>query len=279
MSVVFTVPTSAAPPIELALRGVHREGLVSSPELEGVWAEGVTRLHLPGRSTRGVEVALDPEELTVRMLSLASEDDWALGGQILGNIAAWAGVAIESDHHGTVPASELGQIIDGAWLELAKSGVGTVSALIASGRGPITIPGAVRDVCLGARTVADWGRDRDDATAARWLEEIRRIQYLERSLPGAVFGGKFTLTTKDDEERSLAIWTPAPHWGMPDVELVCIGGLTEEEKPLLIPQQAVETIAEGHWGWLDERQRLISTFDESRWPELRDRASAHAVLV
>ena len=281
MSILFDIPTTSPPPMDVVLRGIDVGLMAARPVLPaaGAWPDGTTSLHLPRCSTRATELTWRAGSFTVKVFSLASESDWKLALRLVENVGHWAAVAIDCDTFNTMTADELCQGIPGdTWRTQAKSGIRAVSALIHEGRGPIEIPGPVRSFYVGPRMLDTLHGSDDEETVSRWMAAMLRLQYFGLDDDREHFAGLFEAQRPGGGESfQFVIWTPNLTCGLPAVPLVAIGGEDENDNDVIfVPADAVQSLAEGQWDWLDEKQRVVFGFDEARWPELRRKARRFA---
>jgi hypothetical protein len=277
VSTLFEIRTTAPPPIDVVQHGADVDLVVARPALPatGPWPDGTIRLHLPRSSTRSTDITWKAGAVTVRVFSLASASDWILALRLVENVARWAGAGIAAESFGDMTADELGQRIpDDTWREQARSGVRAVTALVSDGRGPIEIPGPVRSFHVGSRTLETLrGRD-DDETVSRWVAAMLRVQYFGLDDATEHFAGVFQAHRREGGEPfQFAIWTPNRACALPAVPLIAISGDDQQDRDVIfIPADAVDSLADGRWAWLDEKQRVVFGFDEAHWPELRRNA-------
>jgi hypothetical protein len=281
LSFTFTVSAPTPPPAPALLEQLAPDLRVRDGE-EAVteWPERLLFLHREEISTRAVELSWEDGELSVRTMSGSAPEDYALARALVRRAAELTGGEIHPEGHAEPIAPEdLDREFGEAWVRGMIDSAVRVSFSLARDRGPIALPGPVRDFWLGPRLAAEL----ESSGSPRWLADrllaaVRRVQYLdaERYHSSALF----RFEQRDGARRSLTVWLPAAACVLTWADYVALpeGGDGDGEV-LLIPYDAVAGLAGEHCWLLDERQLVVEPVDLEDWPTLRRRARRVSVAL
>jgi hypothetical protein len=241
----------------------------------GGWPDGdVHVVHLPGRSTRGVELSRDGRDLSVRLLTCSAAEEYALGVSLARAAAELSGTDVEAEDGWKGAPATVGDRYGAAWIaDHLRSGT-RIALTLADERGPITMSGPVRDFHLGARLAAELrAAGPEDELPERLTAAMRRAQW-----PGEEYfpASTMRLTGKaSGTSVSFAVWPPIA-CVIPFVELVVLYG-EDRDRTVPVARESVPAIAGPACAWLDERQLLLEAVPEARWPAVRAAAEPYRV--
>lgn len=262
-SVAATKPISAAALFD----ALDIEGIKSIEEFSRTspLTEGVFHLYVDGRSTRGVECALENGSFSVRLLTMASAEDFELGIQLIEAAATILEEPIEAeDSDEPLPLLGFRAQYGSEWVQgmLSSAPSAIVNIAERENRGPITIPGLLRPYHLGTRKLKLLrSAGPESEFANRLYEDLRRIQYVNLE---EYYEAK-TLVSKgaDGKEITFAAWTPEVRYWFPKVDYFVIQ--TPEGGNPFVPASVLLGLSSGKIRWLDEAQALVETFTEEEW--------------
>ncbi|HXK20941.1 MAG TPA: hypothetical protein VNG33_24185 [Polyangiaceae bacterium] len=246
-------------------------GMPEDPQRD--WATGFLHLFRHDVSTRSTSVAWVKDHVEITIRALAAPEDCELALQLVEAVAQLSGAReIQSENFGTVALTELRELHDAEWMDRqAKSGARVIAAMIDEGKGPMGIPGPVRDFWMGERTLRKLRvAGHDDAFSAQVLAEMRRVQW---TVPNQYrTAGVFVTQPKQegDKKTKLVIWLPDEHLVLSRVDQVALRAA--EDDVVLVPFDALPQLAAGVGELLDECQWLVRPVPADGWARIVARA-------
>jgi hypothetical protein len=272
MSSTISIAIRQPPPFTATLEALALADvrcLEPAPDAGAPWPHGIWHLYRDGVSTRTTEITCSEDEFAIRIFSLASIEDVALAVALAQQVATSCDVReVDAEPFGPTTVAQLPERYDSAWAESqAESGLRALAALIADGRGPMTVPGPRRTVCIGPRML----KELDGDHRALWTA-LRRIQWLPVRT-----AGEYVTKSSAKREIKLAIWL-GEEVVFPAVDYAALSLAHPDREPevFLIPAERVPELAGPRWQRLDEVQGVIAAFDADAWRELVERARAFA---
>lgn len=231
------------------------------------WPDGIRHLYRHDVSTRTTEITCSGGEFAIRMFSMASREDVALGVALAEYVAEHAGVAtVSSESGGDLAPGGLAAFYSPDWADSQiESGYAVVAAMVRDGRGPMQIPGPRRSFFVGPRVLLQLAPEHP---GQRLLEAIRHVQWIPIRTAGT-FEAKSALTDKDIR---LAMWL-GEEVVFPGVEYACIG--LDRADVFLIPASRVAELAGERWTPIDEQQGIIADCGDE-WPAIVEAARMYA---
>jgi len=265
MSHVFTVRGVRPSSFSAVCAGLalHDLRMVEEAPTADEWPEGTVHFHREDVSARNTEITRTPEGVEVRVMSMSAPEDVELALRFVEVFASELGAAtVDAEMVGEIELSRLREVFDDRWIASQwESGVRVVRALVADGRGPITVPGATRSFVVGARLLAEI------ETADGMLERMRRVQWIERE--GFRAAGRFQ-ASKDGADFTFAVLLPDEDLFVPVVDRILIEE-PKETRALFDASKLGEVIGEP-WTPLDERQGCFRALRGAAWTEIGRRA-------
>lgn len=265
MSEIFEIHCQEKPEYEHLVNALKRDGLVHYGDLYA----GNCNFYLDKVSSRGVSVSAVDNTIEVKIYSLSSPEDCALAIDIVEATARLFNGEIDSETRGEVKVEDLRDtFIYDEWLNnSAESGARVIAHLIDDGKGPMQIPGPVRDVYIGANALANFRKSGEKNLTKQFLDFVRRVQYIEKYECNA---SRFTATDKD-EEITLCIWD-GKKTIIPPVQFVMLSDDSEPPKIIKIKLEDLDKICPDHIHELDETQHILDACTPAEWTEIRQRA-------
>ncbi|HBP19255.1 MAG TPA: hypothetical protein DEA08_15885, partial [Planctomycetes bacterium] len=276
MSFSFYVTAYAPPAARLLIEQVddHGDLRVAEEIQDGPWEEGFAyHLHREGVSTRGVELCWENDQLQVRLLTLASPEDWELAFRVLEEAAAEDEVRGENGE--SAPASQVRETF-ASLCELSNEG-GTAFLVdrIQSEEAVLTLPGPVRAFCIGPRLLGELeGAGERDELTQRILGKIREVQYT-REARDYYCASVLQASVDDELAFTLTAFGPGVRYLLPEVQFVAL--VTEEDEELFLDHDSFLGLLSGWARYLDERQVFVEPLSGPNWERFLAAARACAV--
>jgi hypothetical protein len=269
MSYSFYIRTDARPRVADVVARLGFPDVVA-PDAHGPWPDGTLHIYRAGISTRATEITYEDHAFQVRILALASSEDYELALRVVDQLSALTGSQVESEEGEVFPAQRLQDIYDATWVRHMTESEPRVLGHWAKGEGEtVTIAGPVRQFHIGPRLYSELDTaGPENEFPQRILEAIRRVQY--QDLSGFIEAAVMEVSSPDGKKTiTLSVWSPenATHF----VERVEYLHLMPNNRPdglFVIPYQALPEIAKGQFAWLDENQCLVEPVSSDNWPEL-----------
>jgi hypothetical protein len=286
MSFSFYIPAPEPPDYQMLLDGldfwdVHcEEGEAEDAPREGSWPEGALHFYRDEVSTRGVEVNYENRRFQVRILSLASPEDYELALRFVESAAVLLKQPIEPEDDEPFPVEQLRERYDDEWVrDMNDSGARAVRYLINDGDQTVTSWGPHRAFHIGPRLLKELDEAGPESEFSdRLLEKMKQVQNID---PDEYYCAN-TMEAKRDENDpdekgfTFAVWGPGVFYLLPDVKyLALVRG--EEEPPIFIPKDKFAEVLPDGWEWADEKQVLVQAIDEDEWAALVERAREYEV--
>lgn len=267
MAITFAVRLARPPtPDELA-------AILDEPLLEGIegvpapWPEGeFAHLHVPGVSTRGLEIGPEHGLFTVRVLSSAAPEELAMGVRLVAGLARREGCTIQRDGSGDLDADTFEATFDAAWIAATVDEDFAKLRQLASDR-LISLPGPTRRVTFGPTVLA-----RLPGGTEPLLRLMRDVLYPNGPFEeddGLYVSHGIGLTR---DGREIVVHTLAP--GVNYFFTACDVYALMDAPPLHIPSTELARLAPEHVTPVDETCVRLRAFEEEEWAELLDRARA-----
>ncbi len=237
------------------------------------WAEQGLHLFRHDVSVRSTSVAWADDHVAVTIRALPAPEDCELALRVVEVVAELSGAAeIQSENFGALELAQLRDLHDAAWVsQQAKSGASVVAAMIRGGRGPMGMPGPVRDFWIGERLLAELtAAGEPDAFPTRVVEEMRRVQW---SVPSQYrTAGLFVAKPKAEGEKKtqLVIWLPDEHLLLSRVDSVVLRA--GDDDVVMVPFDALAELTAGFGELLDECQWLVRPVPDDDWTRIVARA-------
>ncbi|MGE0707423.1 MAG: hypothetical protein AB7N76_04260 [Planctomycetota bacterium] len=273
MSFSFHITAYAPPSPSRLVEAVDDHGdLRVAEEVGDTWPAGFAyHLHREGRSTRGVELSWEPDQLQVRLLTLASPEDWELAFRVLEEAAGDATVAAEN---GVEVAPEALRETFGELCDLTnRGGAAFLQARIREDGASLTLPGPVRAFCIGPRLLAELGEGPSEELSDRILARIRQVQYTAEAED--YYCASVLQASTDEGRFTLAAFGPGVRYLMPEVQFVALVG--EGDAELFLDYDAFLRLL-GDWArYLDERQVFVEALSGPNWQAFLRAAGACTV--
>jgi tetratricopeptide (TPR) repeat protein len=262
VSFSFYVTTYSPPLMADVIAAVDDHGdLRVAENLADPWPPGFAyHLHRAGASTRGVELCWEPDRVQVRMLTLASHEDWELAFRVLEEIAR-EGV-IETEDEREVKAVDLRSTFAGMCDQTNTAGTEFLVSRINDEGASLTLPGPVRAFCIGPRLLKELSQGSEDELPARILEQIRRVQYTGEARD-YYCASVLQASVEDDLGFTLTAFGPGVRYLLPDVQFVALVGEGDEE--LFLDYDSFLRLLGGWCRYLDERQVFVEALSGPNW--------------
>ena len=248
-------------------------GMPEDPQQD--WAEQGLYLFRRDLSTRSTGVAWAEDHVEVTIRASAAPEDCELALRLVEAVAELSGAGeIESENFGAVALAELRQLHDTKWMhQQSVSGARVVAAMINDGRGPMGVPGPVRDFWIGPRMLGELtAAGPADEFPSRLLAEMRRVQW---SVPSqyrtaGIFLSQPKPKQEGDKETKLVIWLPEEHLVLSRVDRVALRA--GDDDVVVVPFDALPELAAGAGELLDECQWLVRPVADDDWARIVARA-------
>ncbi len=295
----YTLMSELAEPPDLATVVRHLgpdvrvvEGI---PEVGWVEPEAApVHIHQVGKSTRGLEITIEGAEISVRMLSCASPDDWRLAYALLSAMCGPDATIVGEEGTTGRCATAWDDFSDVMTRELA-TGIVTIQTMIAQGH-RMEMTGPVRTVYLGPQML-----ERVGANPLHLLQAIQLVQYVDAQgfevveyrdlgdllgLPVAVGGFSVWDPTKSQAFAAGApevagtrlndfnVWDPTSRATPAQAPAL---GVQCDEGGLYIATQSIGAVAGQRVMWLDEQQFAVAASPAAELPAIVARAKEHRV--
>ena len=266
MSYSMTVSVSAPPSAAAVLRQLGAAVEVREELPAGSWPEGILHLHHVGKSTRGVEVALEDRELSVRMLACANREDWELAFRLLEAIGARE---IAGEDGTSAPLSALRTRFEQVMVRDMAFSLSSLRVLIEKGN-ELQFQGSVRDVFFGPRMLRDLG-----SNPLRWLDAIRRVQYVEQEgYEWIEYGDLGAAMGLRVDGVGFSIWDPMRDQAFAPTPYLAIAAPAGN---IYLASSSLPELLGARFAWLDEKQFAIAATPDSELAQLFERAAAVTV--
>lgn len=156
------------------------------------------------------------------------------------------------------------------WRGPAESAVRAFRHMLTIGRGPLTVPGPVRPMVVGAR-VLDALDPTDPAGAL-----VGRLRSMQWDLPWDVRDASpLEVSGPGDAKLRMAVWANEGDVVLPDSDYVILPGNEDETTILVLLWDRVGEVAGDAGRLLDERQWFLRRVDDATWERI---CAAAAVL-
>ena len=265
-AVSFSFYTTAYGPPHLAhllASADDHDDLRLAEELVDPWPEGFAfHVHRDQRSTRGVELCWESDQLQVRLLTLASPEDWELAFRLLEEAAGGQGRVRTEDGQ----ESEVSELRERFGLLCAETNAGGAAFLVArieAEQTHLTLPGPIRSFCIGPRVLEELtSAGPPDELTERLLERIREVQYspeAERHYTASVLQA----SGEDELRFTLAAFGPGVRYLLPEVQFVAL--VSDEDRELFLDYDALLLLLTGWCRYLDERQVFVEALEGANW--------------
>jgi hypothetical protein len=279
MSFSFYIAAPSPPDYETILDGldywdVHcEEDEGEESAREGPWPEGSLHFYRDNVSTRGVEVTHEGGKFQVRILTLASPEDYELALRFVESAAVLLKQQVEPEDGETLPVEQLREQYTPQWVhEMIESGARAIRFLINDGDQTITSWGAHRAFHVGPRLL----QELDEAGPPeefpdRLLAKMLEVQNIDAD---EYYCANPMEAKRDDSEEvafTFAVWGPGISYLMPDVQYVALIA-DEDVPPVFIEKENLPNVLNDGWSWLDEKQLLIDAVFEEDWVTVVERA-------
>ncbi|MCH9672811.1 MAG: DUF4299 domain-containing protein, partial [Gammaproteobacteria bacterium] len=177
MSYSFHVSDIAAPDLKQVLASLPYDDVHADVTVpDSGWPE-CAHLHREGVSVRPVETSLEGNTVAVRIFSGAAPDDYRLGLDIVANIAAVHGRAIESEDGLSVSVDELDAEYGDDWIENhSRDTFNAILDMYHNDASELQIQGVNATMRLGPRMVKSLHDSADQAQA--FYRCFRRLNYI-----------------------------------------------------------------------------------------------------
>ena len=231
-------------------------------------------IYRQGVSTRTVEVGWDGSDLSVRLMTCSSSEDYRMGLDIVRLASEHLDRDIRSEEGHELTVAEFDEVFDDEWIdEMVQSAPTALHAMVRDDGETLTIPGPTGMFFLGPKTV-DRLEEKDEPFAEAMLQAMRDTHWVD---PNNWFKASIMAMVDEDtgEERTLTVWGPGVNYAFPAVDNVAIVQAPDGDD-FLIPYSAVTELAPSHY-FLDERQLKVPAIDESNWASFVARAREHEV--
>jgi hypothetical protein len=247
-------------------------------------SDDVWHLYQVRESARTVEVDYQDGRVGVRLMTLSAPAELEIALRVLELVASRGdGTFGSEDTDEDLPLSTLRERFDAAWLAAQNdSGTRSILALLAERGENVTIPGVVRDVVLGPRTIGELvARGPDGELARRVVDKIRAVQWLD--IDDAFEASVMSVSRADDPDASrttIAVWGPDVRYLFPQVQFLVVreDPGSEASELLWVPFEALAAVADGAFEHqIDEVQALVDATPAAGWADLVARARAYAV--
>jgi hypothetical protein len=258
------------------------------------WPEGTFHFYRDHVSARGVEITYQDNQFQVRILTLASPDDYELGFRFVESLAGILDQRVKPEDYEPIPVDQLRERYNADWIHQTNTyGAAVIREMLQGGEHELmTLYGSKRPFHLGLRTIQeleDGGPEEEFLD--RLMESILRVQNVDGNeyFFATIMEAKRNLETEDSEEpqegeaetdnkMTFAVFAPTVQYLMPDVQYIALVQ-GEDEAPMFIPYDKLPLLLpEDSWSFIDERQMLIDAVDEEDWPGFLHRARKFEVF-
>src|SRR5215510_14860466 len=145
MSYSFYVRTDVKPSVADVLARIDFPDVVA-PDARGAWPDGTLHIYRAEISTRTTEITYEDHAFQVRIMALASPEDYELAFRVVEHLAVLTGSQVKSEEDITFPAEKLRDIYDTTWVKHMTDSQPNFIRHFAKNEGKtITIVGPVRE--------------------------------------------------------------------------------------------------------------------------------------
>lgn len=264
MSFSFYTTAYGPPPLAHLLTSADDHGdLQVAEELVDPWLEGYAfHLHRDQLSTRGVELCWESDQLQVRLLTLASPEDWELAFRVLEEATGGQGkVRAEDGREESV--GDLRSVFGDLCQATNEGGTRFLIERIEEGETNLTLPGPIRPFCIGPRVLEELRSEgSDEGLTERLLNRIRQVQYTseaehyyEASVLQAASG--------EDVKFTLAAFGPGVRYLLPEVQFVAL--VSDDDQELFLDYDGFLALLSSWCRYLDERQVFVEALEGENW--------------
>src|SRR5262245_44262796 len=116
MSYSFYIRTDVRPAVADVLARIDLPDIVA-PDAHSAWPDGTMHIYRAEISTRSTEITYENHAFQVRILALASPEDYELAFRVVEHLAVLTGSQVESEDDISFPAEKLRDINDTSWVE------------------------------------------------------------------------------------------------------------------------------------------------------------------
>jgi hypothetical protein len=239
-----------------------------SDEVATPWPDRTfTHVHLPGLSTRGLELGPEGGVFTVRVLSNSAPEELAMAVRLVAGLARSEGCTIEQDGEGAMDADTFEARFDAAWI--AKTVEQDFAALVAMAADRVvSLPGPVRDTTFGPATLA-----RVPATSDALLRVMRDVNYPngpdgDESDEGELYVSKGIRVARDGREVLIHALTSGVSYFLSKCDVYAL----MDFPALHIPATELLRLAPDHVTPVDEVCVRLRAMEDDAWAEFLERA-------
>lgn len=269
MGYEFTVKVDKALSVRDLLAHVPTSNvkILPPPGDELVAETSTTRAYVEGRSTRGVECSNRTGEFVVQVQAMASTEDYELALTIIEAASAHCEAPIHAEFIAQpISRVDLRKLFGCAWIqENQRSSIRILDHITKRDGGKIiTVPALFRACHYGQHRLSELrGSSTESEFAARVIEDVRQIQYMEA-------GDYYEAVAYDGDgengvEFTYTPWLPSTKYWFPKIDYFFVGD-RDEDAPYL-PASVLKQLPPTKIRWLDDVQVLVETFSPSEWKE------------
>jgi hypothetical protein len=231
--------------------------------------EGV-KIYVHNRSTRGIRVTRVEDTITVVLNSLSAPEDHRLAKDILAILAQHSAGMIDAEMFGEVAIEKLREICDEQWERSSvESGMRALAYLIDQGKGPMTVPGVIRNLYLGERILSQF-RTSGTPLDEQYLTLMRKVQYIAETDCDASI---FTASKEGEGDYKLCFWF-GDFKILPPVDYVMLANHDETAEIIKVRFGDLHSLSDEIFTLLDERQLVARACSEAEWRSFRQLAAA-----
>lgn len=283
MSFSFYIPAPSPPDYERIIDQLDSWDLRCHEDQieDGPWPEGTVHFFRDEVSTRGVEITHENHIFQVRILTLASPEDYELALRFVEAAATELGQNVEPEDHEAIPLSELRGRYDAGWIRQTNThGAMVIRQLVQeSDTSVMTLYGTRRPIYLGPRIVRELEEaGPEEEFLDRLIDKMREVQNVngENYFFANVMEAQ-KQNSADAEKFSFAVFGPTVSYLLPEARYIAMI-VEENEPPMFVESYRLPLLLpEDSWTWLDERQMLVEAIDEDDWREIVRKAKQFEV--
>lgn len=272
MSETFTLACKKTFVLDEFISAIKRDNLCSTGDN---LKDGV-RFYIDKTSTRAIDVVTLDEFVEIKIPALAAPGDCALALDMVATVTKLFDAEIDTEYAGTIEFKQLREIFDNSeWLNRSsESGVRSLIHLIDEGRGPMCVPGPVRNVFIGTKVLTQFRNSgKAELMTDLFLDLIRKVQYIAEF---SCTASRFTATEPpDDKPISLCIWF-GTKTVLPPSDYVILSSKGDTEV-IKISMESLVSLCGDRLVPLDESQFIVDDYAASDWTALREQAAKLAV--
>jgi len=220
-------------------------------------------------STRLTTVEWAASIMTVTIRAGACMEDCNLALDIVRRAAASGDDGRIDTDSGELTVAELDTVFDDAWKRRQIASLPGILTELASERGPVAMPGPVRNVWIGPRSVAELEAGDPSTAADRLVALMRRVQWPDLRYEAA---GEFT-SEGGGEPFTLAMLLPDRACVLPKTDRL---GVVDSGGAFMIPRSALRELPVEVVD-LDDGNQLVEAIGPSDWPELCRQARRYEI--